>query len=304
MASDALQPSAERMVDVGRGITLCVQTFGDESAPPLLLIAGLGQQLLSWPDEMCSALADRGFHVIRFDNRDIGRSTLSSAPAPTPVQLVRRRFSDRQYVLADMADDTAGLLRALGGRPAHVVGISMGGMIAQTLAARHPELVASLVSVMSSTGARGSGLPAKSTWLRMAQRPPSNRAAAIDRSVALFRHIGSHGFPFDEAGTRELAEASYERSHDPRGVMRQLAAIMKSGNRTREVSTITAPTLVIHGDRDRMVHPSGGEATAAAIKGARHVTIDGMGHDLPAGARDRLVTLFADHATASQDVAA
>ncbi len=304
MAPQFHQPSPERMVDVGRGFELCVQTFGDPAATPLLLVHGLAQQMIAWPQDFCSELVDLGFFVIRFDNRDIGRSTHSTTPAPSPINLARRRFSAEQYVLADMAEDTSELLKALGIPAAHVVGVSMGGMIGQTLAAQHPEQVLSLTSIMSSTGSSKSGLPAKSTWLRMAKRPPRDRAGFIDATVSLFRHIGSHGFPFDEAGVRERAGAAWDRGHDARGVTRQLAGIMKSGSRTHEVRTITAPTLVIHGDRDRMVHPSGGEATAAAIPGARHETIVGMGHDLPVGVRSRIATLIAEHAKATSEVAA
>ena len=304
MVDDRHHTAPERLIDVGRGVQLCAQSFGDESAPPVVLIAGLGQQLLSWPDDLCGHLLDRGLRVVRFDNRDIGRSSLATAPAPSPVQLLRRRFSPQQYDLGDMAADTAGLLRGLEIDRAHVVGVSMGGMIAQTLAARNPEAVQSLVSIMSNTGARGAGGPARSTWLRLAKPPATDREGAIQRTVEMFRHIGSHGFPFDEADVRARAEIAYERGHDPRGVGRQLAAIMKSGDRTAEVRRIAAPTLVIHGDRDRMVDPSGGVATAAAIAGARHETIHGMGHDLPAGARKQLADLIAEHVHASRGVTA
>ena len=304
MVEQRHQSAPERMVDVGRGITLCAQVLGDPGAPTVLLIAGLGQQLISWPDDLVRDLMGRGLRVVRFDNRDIGRSTLVATPAPTPLQLVRRSFSPQQYDLGAMAADASGLLRGLGIDRAHVVGISMGGMIAQTLAARSPEQVASLVSIMSNTGARGTGGPARSTWVRMAKRPPRDRDAAVARSVELFRHIGSHGFPFDESDARAQAEAAHDRGHDPRGVGRQLAAIMKSGDRTAEVRRITAPALVIHGDRDRMVHPSGGEATAAAIPGARLETMHGLGHDLPVGVRARLGDLIAGHALAHREVAA
>jgi pimeloyl-ACP methyl ester carboxylesterase len=303
MATDTPH-TAEQMVDVGRGVQLCVETFGASTDPALLLIAGLAQQHLSWPESMCEALAARGFYVIRFDNRDIGRSTKISTPAPTPLQLLRRRFSREQYELSDMADDTAGLLRALNVESAHVVGISMGGMIAQTLAFKYPSKVRSLVSIMSTTGHPKVGTPARSTWLKMAKPPSKDREASIARNVDLFRHIGSHGFPFDEEGVRALAAASFDRGHDPRGVGRQLAAIMKSGDRTSQVRQIKAPTLVIHGDRDRMVHQSGGRAVADAIAGSRHETIVGMGHDLPAGAQQRLTDLIGDHAAINQEISA
>jgi pimeloyl-ACP methyl ester carboxylesterase len=292
--------SEERVVDVGRGVTLAYETFGDPSAPPLLLIAGLGQQLLAWPQPLCEDLAARGLFVVRFDNRDVGRSwRAASVPPPTPPRLLAGRFAAGQYTLADMALDAAGLLAALELAPAHVAGMSMGGMIGQTLAARHPESVRSLVSIMSTTGASRVGRPRPSTWRRMLGRPTADRDVAIERMVGILRHIGSHGFPFDEAAVRAYAAAAFDRGHDPAGVGRQLAAIIKSGDRTTELGRIAAPTLVVHGDRDRMVNPSGARATAAAIPGARLMTIDGMGHDLPAGAWPRLTDLIADHAGAA-----
>nr|WP_201447112.1 alpha/beta hydrolase [Conexibacter woesei] len=284
---------AERIVEVGRGMALCCETFGAPEHDPLLLISGLGQQLLAWPAELCEQLAARDLHVIRFDNRDVGRSTRANVRPPTPLRFATRRFERGQYTLADMAQDTAGLLDALELGAVHVAGRSMGGMIGQTLAARQPHRVRSLTSIMSTTGARRIGRPAPSTWRLMLGRPSAERDVSIERSVVLWRHIGSHGFPFDEPAVRALAGEAWDRGHDPAGVARQLAAIVKSGDRTAEVRAIAAPTLVVHGDRDRMVHPTGGAATAAAIRGARHETIAGMGHDLPRGAWPRLVDLIA-----------
>ncbi|MBB4664907.1 alpha/beta fold hydrolase [Conexibacter arvalis] len=290
----------ERIVAVGRGIELCVETIGDPSAEPLLLVSGLSQQMHAWPLELCRQLAARGLFVIRFDNRDVGRSThLRDVKPPSPLQLATRRFSARQYALGAMALDTSGLLDALGLESAHVAGRSMGGMIGQTLAARQPDRVRSLTSIMSMTGARRSGRPALSTWRLMTTPPAKTREKSIEKAVVLWRHIGSHGFPFDEEQVRADAGLAFDRGHDPAGVARQLAAIMKSGDRTREVATIAAPTLVIHGDRDMMVAPSGGRATANAIPGARHETIRGMGHDLPVGAWPRLVELIAGHVEAA-----
>lgn len=291
----------ERFVSVGGGTRLCYQRFGDADAPPILLIAGLGQQLGSWPIGFCELLLDRGFGVIRFDNRDVGRSSQGRAPAPGPARYVTRRFHPAQYSLDDMALDTAGLVRELELGPVHAVGVSMGGMIAQMLAARHPEHVASLTSIMSMTGARRIGRPALSTWLRLASPPSTTREASIESLVGMMRHIGSHGFDFDEDAVRVLAAEMWDRGPQPahEGVGRQLAAIFKSGDRTRALRMIETPTLVIHGDRDRMVHPSGGKATADAIKGSRHETITGMGHDLPAGAWAQLADLIAEHARAA-----
>jgi pimeloyl-ACP methyl ester carboxylesterase len=290
----------EQLADVGRGITLAYEQLGDPAGVPLVLVAGLGQQLHSWPDGFCELLVSRGHCVIRFDNRDVGRSTHLPFPPPRPGAMLRRRWDARQYDLADMADDTAGLLDALGLGSAHVVGVSMGGMIAQMTAAQHLQRVRSLVSIMSTTGARRSGRPALSTWRLMLARPARSREEFSDRAVRMFRHIGSAGFPFDEPMVRELAELAWERDpFNAAGVARQLAAIVKSGDRTAALRAITAPTLVIHGDRDRMVNPSGGAATAAAIPGAQLRTIKGLGHDLPREVWPTLVRLIEDHVTAA-----
>jgi pimeloyl-ACP methyl ester carboxylesterase len=292
------QQAEEQLVDVGQGTQLCYRADGDPSDPIMLLIAGLGQQLNVWPARFVDALMARGYRVVRFDNRDVGRSSRAAAPAPRPWQLFTRRLDARQYTLTDMAADTAGLLDALRVRSANVVGMSMGGMIGQTLAAQHPDRVLSLISIMSSSGGRRVGRPAISTYRRMFGRPPRSREDAAKRLVAMMRHVGSHSFPFDEPEVRAIALEAWDRAGgaNPAGILRQVGAIVKSGDRTAELGKITAPTLVIHGDRDRMVHPSGGKATAAAIPGARLETITGMGHDLPAGACAQLVDAIAEHA--------
>ncbi|BBY29606.1 alpha/beta fold hydrolase [Mycolicibacterium sediminis] len=286
----------EELVDVGRGITLCHDGFGDPADPPVVLIAGLGQQKHTWPAEFAAELARRGHRVVRFDNRDVGRSTHMDFPAPGPIATLRGGNHPRQYHLGDMARDTVGLLDALGLRDAHLVGVSMGGMIAQTVAAHHPGRVRTLTSIMSTTGAPRTGRPAPSTWLRLARsKPARTRQQAIDGAVATFRHIGSHGFPFDARWVAEKAGEAWDRDPTVGGVNRQLAGIFASGNRTAELAAIDVPTLVIHGDRDRMVHPTGGAATARAIPGARLETIAGMGHDLPVGAWPRLLDLVGAH---------
>jgi pimeloyl-ACP methyl ester carboxylesterase len=288
----------EQLLDVGRGIELCCRVEGNAADPTMLLIAGLGQQLNVWPTGFVNDLVAAGYRVVRFDNRDVGRSSRSGAPAPRAWRLLARRFSPGQYTLGDMAVDSACLLDALEVGAAHVVGVSMGGMIGQTLAATSPQRVLTLTSIMSSTGARRVGRPAISTYSRMLGRPPRSREVAADRLVAIMRHVGSRGFPFDESLTRAVAVEAWDRGGgaNSAGVLRQIAAISKSGDRTAQLRRITAPTLVVHGDYDRMVHPSGGRATAAAIPGARLETITGMGHDLPAGACKQLVAAIVEHA--------
>ena len=288
----------EALVDVGRGIELCYDQKGDPADPPVILIAGLGQQLHSWPDEFVTKLVGRGYHVTRFDNRDAGRSTHMKYRPPNPVVMFRGGNPRHQYHLGDMARDTVGLMDALGYADAHLVGVSMGGMIAQTVAAHHPGRVRTLTSVMSTTGARRLGRPALSTWRRMLMsKPPRTRAEEMDRAANIFSHIGSHGFPFDEKAVRTYAGTAFDRDPSPAGIARQLAGIFASGDRTAELAQIDVPTLVIHGDRDRMVHPTGGAATARAIPGARLETIVGLGHDLPVGAWDRIIDLITDHFT-------
>jgi pimeloyl-ACP methyl ester carboxylesterase len=291
----------ERFCTVG-DVELCYETFGDPDDPALLLIMGLGTQMIGWHHELCGAFARRGFHVIRFDNRDIGRSThFDSARPPTRSELLTRRFRRLAYTLSDMADDATGLLDQLGIGFAHVVGASMGGMIAQTAAARHPERVLSLVSIMSNTGSRWSGQPAPRVYPFFLRRPATDRDSQLDRVVSLFRLVGSEALGFDEEELRSMARLSIERGGSGvAGTARQLAAILAAGNRTATLRRIEVPTLVIHGTADRLVRPSGGRATARAIPGARLMMIEGMGHDLPRAAWSRLVGAIADHAAAAR----
>ena len=289
---------AEQLCDIGEGMTLCYEHFGSESDPPMLLIMGLGTQMIGWPDEFCLQLAERGFHVVRFDNRDIGRSTHVTAPPPTRGQILSRRIDPVPYTLADMAGDAAGLMHKLGIAPAHVVGASMGGMIAQTLAARQPETVRSLVSIMSTTGNRWKGQPAFGIYRYLLRQAPEERDAFIAYTTRVFEAIGSRGLPFDRDRVRDMIARSYDRGRDPAGPSRQLAAIIASGDRTAELRTIGAPTLVIHGSKDRMVARSGATATARAIPGARLMIVEGMGHDLPEAAWPQLVDAISAHAHA------
>ncbi len=277
------------MAKVG-DLDICYETFGSPEDPALLLVMGLGTQMLGWPEGFCRALAERGFLVIRYDNRDIGRSTrFRGRKPPTIKQLLLRDKAAAHYSLADMAQDGIGLLDHLGIERAHVAGASMGGMIAQTMAARHPDRVLSLASIMSNTGHRWKGMPGLRVYPMFMRRPADNREGAIEATVSTFRLIGSPGFPLDEEELRRTAQLSYERGYNPAGTARQLAAILAAGDRVQELRRIAAPTVVIHGTRDRMVRPSGGRETAKAIPGARLVEIDGMGHDLPRGVWDRIV---------------
>jgi pimeloyl-ACP methyl ester carboxylesterase len=285
----------EQLCDVGRGITLCYETFGERSNPPALLIMGLGTQMIAWPDDFCRELAARALHVVRFDNRDVGRSTHVVGRPPTVAQLLRRSRRAARYTLGDMADDAAGLLAELDLAPAHVIGASMGGMIAQLVAARHPRSVRSLVSIMSNTGSLRSGQPSLRLYPLLARRRPDGREAAVAHFERIFKAIGSTGFPRDEQEIRAIAQASYDRDHAPDGPGRQLAAIIAAGDRTPELRRIAAPTLVIHGTADPLVAPSGGRATAHAIPGAQLTMIEGMGHDLPRAAWPRLLDAISAH---------
>jgi pimeloyl-ACP methyl ester carboxylesterase len=286
----------ERFCDVGRGITLCYEPFGAPDDEPVLLIMGLGTQMVAWHEDFCRDLAARGYYVVRFDNRDIGRSTHVGGPAPTITQLLLRSKRAARYTLADMADDASGLLRELGLSPAHVIGASMGGMIAQTLAARHPGQVRSLTSIMSNTGALTNGQPALRLYPFFLRRRPVGLDEYVAHFARLFAAIGSTGLPRDPDEIRALAGISYERDHDIAGPGRQLAAIIASGDRTRELRKVVAPTLVVHGTADPLVSPSGGRATARAIKGATLVTIAGMGHDLPRAVWPRLIDAIVQNA--------
>jgi pimeloyl-ACP methyl ester carboxylesterase len=290
----------EQLCRISDEIELCYETFGDPSDPTALLVMGLATQMIGWPDEFCLELAGRGFHVVRFDNRDIGRSTHVKGPPPTIAQLLVRSKKPARYRLSDMADDAAGLLRELDLAPAHVIGASMGGMIAQTIAARHPESVLSLASIMSSTGAFWKGQPAVRLLPIFLSRPRKGREESVKRVVNVFEAIGSRGLPKDMDLIRDLAERSYDRDHDPNGPGRQLAAIIASGNRTAELRRITAPTVVIHGTDDPLVRPSGGKATVRAIAGAQLVRIEGMGHDLPRAAWPRIIDAIVANAARAE----
>jgi pimeloyl-ACP methyl ester carboxylesterase len=262
---------------------------------------GIGAQMVLWPEEFCDLLAARGFRVIRFDNRDVGRSSkLDHLGVPKLGRTMLRSLFGlpvrAPYSLEDMAHDVCGLLDELGIASAHVVGASMGGMIAQTMAIIRPDRMRSLVSIMSTTGRRGYMISEPRALRALLGAAPKTRDEAIERHLALFRVVGSTGFERDEKATAAIAALSWDRGHHPPGFMRQLAAIGATGDRTPRLRFVRMPTLVVHGSVDPLIRPLGGRMTAEAIPGARLHMIDGMGHDLPRGAWPTLVDLIAGHA--------
>jgi pimeloyl-ACP methyl ester carboxylesterase len=270
----------ETRVQVG-DVELVYETIGDPSGEPMLLVMGLGMQLIHWDRELCELLADRGFYVIRFDNRDAGCSTQIRAPVPNIMRLMAGLPARVPYVLEDMANDAFGLLDELEVERAHLVGTSMGGMIAQTMAIARPERVLSLASMLSTTGDRRVGTPKLRVWSILMRRAPRDRDAYIEYFVRVFRMIGSPGYRGDEQRVREEAGATYDRGHHPAGTARQLAAILASGSRTAALRKLDVPTVVIHGEQDPLVPFRAGQATARAIRGAEFVSVPGMGHDMP-----------------------
>jgi pimeloyl-ACP methyl ester carboxylesterase len=277
------------------------ETFGDPSAPALLLIIGLGGQLIEWHEKFCRRLVERGHYVIRFDNRDAGLSTkFEQAGLPNLTEManavLRGEPITAPYSIADMADDAVGLLDALGIDKAHVCGMSMGGMIAQTVAVKHPGRVLSLISIYSTTGNPELPQPRPEAMEVLLTPPPSERDAYIEHTVNVFRTIAGSGFPFDREFHRNLAARSYDRAFYPQGATRQLMAIVSQENRKPALGSVTVPTLVIHGSDDPLVPVECGRDTADAIPGAELLIIEGMGHDLPpAGAWPRIVEAIAEH---------
>jgi pimeloyl-ACP methyl ester carboxylesterase len=279
---------SEQFARVG-DVDVCFETFGDPGDPAMLLIMGLGTQMVAWHDDFCTDLASRGFFVIRHDNRDIGRSThLRQFKAP-PLWKLAKRDRNAPYTLADMAGDSLGVLDHLGIEQAHIVGASMGGMIAQTIAIREPQRALSLVSIFSNTGSFWSGQPALSMYAVLLRPAPRERARFIDHAVETFAKIGGNGYEPGIEDLRTIAERSFDRGGDPAGPGRQLAAIVADRDRTPQLRRLTLPATVIHGTQDRLIRPSGGRATARAIPGAKLVEIEGMGHGLPRGAWPRIL---------------
>jgi pimeloyl-ACP methyl ester carboxylesterase len=284
------------------GMRLAYDEFGDASQPTILLIMGLGTQMIAWPESMCQGLADRGYHVVRFDNRDIGLSQkMDGADIPGVIKMAA--FSrlnlhlDVPYRLGDMASDAIGVLDALEIDRAHFVGASMGGMIAQLVAGHYPERVASLTSIMSTSGCRSLPSPDKKITLHMVRRPKNaDPDALLEYALRTWHLIGSPGFrPTRDALLKKLA-ASYQRSYYPQGHARQMAAIIASGDRVEVLKQIKAPTLVIHGKDDALVPVTGGIDTARLVPDAKLELIDGMGHDLPQALLPYFVELISNHA--------
>jgi len=280
------------------------ETFGDTASPALLLIAGNGAQLLFWDEAFCRELVRAGLYVIRFDNRDAGLSTkFEDAGIPDMMAMIQAAMAglpvESAYTLADMADDAVGLLDALGVAKAHVCGASMGGMIAQVMAYRHPERVLSLTSIMSNTGSPDIPPGNPEAIAAVVAPPPEGRQAYIEHMLATWRTIWSPGFPFEEKRARTFIEQSYDRSFYPQGMARQNAALLATGDRRPFLSTITAPALVIHGADDPLLSVESGRDTARSIPGARLLIIEGMGHDMPTGTWSEIIAAISRHTTQS-----
>ena len=283
------------------GIDICYEIFGDANAEPLLLIMGLGAQMIHWDDEFCRQLAARGFRVIRFDNRDIGKSShLSGGKRLTALELLKLRFLKipvaATYKLIDMARDTIALMDGLGIRTAHIVGASMGGMIAQEIAITFPERVRSLTSIMSTTGNPKIPGPTREAGAVLMAPPPATKEEYFERYAQTWKVLRNGSFPEDEALDPARARRTYERGLNPAGVGRQLRAILASGSRKERLRSVKAPTLVIHGTVDPLVHPDGGKDTAASIPGAKLLMVERMGHALPIPMWPEIIGAIDEHA--------
>jgi pimeloyl-ACP methyl ester carboxylesterase len=276
------------------GLEIAYEEIGPKDGRPLVLIMGLGVSLVFWEDEFCAMLAERGHRVVRFDNRDVGRSTkLDALGVPNVMEAMAALGTGKSiagpYLLSDMARDTIGLMDAVGIERAHVVGASMGGMIAQTMAIEHPRRLSSMTSIMSSTGSPNLPLGKPEAMAILVRPPVFERSAYIDQAVEVWRTIGSPGFPLDEGRVRARAAAHFDRGYHPPGIARQLVGVVASGDRTAALRNVSTPSLVIHGVDDPLVPVEAGRATAAAVPGARLLLIEGMGHDLPREAWPRIV---------------
>jgi pimeloyl-ACP methyl ester carboxylesterase len=280
-------------------IDVAYETFGDASDPTVLLVMGLGSQMIHWEVEFCEAVAARGFQVVRFDNRDAGESSRIDEPVDVLAVMSAAGSGDRPavpYLLTDMAADAVGLLDHLGVEQAHLFGVSMGGMIAQTIAIEHPHRVRSLTSVMSTTGDPEVGTPTGEAMAALMSPPPQTREALQDVTVQRSTVWGSPGLN-DEARLRRIAGEAWDRGYDPAGTARQFAAVLASGSRSAALAELRVPTLVIHGTADALVQPSGGERTAEVVPDAKLLMIEGMGHDLAPPLWPQVIDALAAHAT-------
>jgi pimeloyl-ACP methyl ester carboxylesterase len=277
-------------------VEICYQTFGDPADDPLLLVMGLGGPMTWWDPDFCRLLAEQGFYVIRYDNRDTGRSSRMRDRGRVTRRMLVQAFLGRRarpprppYTLDDLAEDGFGVLDHLGLDSAHVVGISMGGMIVQTMALLHPDRVRSLTSIMSTTGRRTVGWQDPRLLPRLLERRATTREAYVESSVRFWAVIGSAAFPDSREAVVARAAETFDRGVSPSGVARQMVAILNQPDRTRPLHEVRVPTLVIHGLDDKMVHVSGGRATARAIPGSELLLVPGMGHDLPVQLHDTFV---------------
>ncbi|NYG60373.1 pimeloyl-ACP methyl ester carboxylesterase [Nocardioides daedukensis] len=281
--SPEISVSEELFAPLGTGVELCYQTFGDPSDDAVLLVMGLGGPMNWWDSGFCELLASKGFHVIRYDNRDTGRST--SMPGRVSRADVVRAFSGLRarapYSLVDMAADGIGLLDHLGIESAHVAGISMGGMIVQTMAIHHPGRIRSVTSIMSTTGKKTVGWQHPSLFSRLLAKRPAERGEYLAQSVAMAQLIGSPAYPEGHQKATRRAEETWDRGLNGPGVLRHMMAVLTQPNRSRDLHSVRVPVLVVHGMNDKMVHVSGGRATSSSIPGSELLLIDGMGHDLP-----------------------
>ncbi|HRD92535.1 MAG TPA: alpha/beta hydrolase [Accumulibacter sp.] len=304
-APNAPPELAEEAFVRANGIEICYQSLGDPGAPAILLIMGLGMQLVAWPDAFCIGLVERGFRVVRFDNRDAGHSTrIDWRQRPAVLLAVVRGVLGlavpSPYRLSDMADDAVGLLDALEIEAAHVVGASMGGMIAQSMAARHAQRVLSLTSIMSSSGNWRVAFGKPAALRELLRRParPDDPDSRLEQLVRVFRVIGSPGFPADEGELRRQLERGIRRAYYPAGQLQQLLAIIAAGDRRQELARIRVRTLVIHGADDPLLPVAAGRDTARHIAGARLQIIPGMGHDLPPAVQALLLEAIVGHCRA------
>jgi pimeloyl-ACP methyl ester carboxylesterase len=291
--------SEEQTATLPNGLEICYQTIGDPRARPLILVMGLGGPMTWWPQELCRRLAEQDFFVIRYDNRDTGRSTRLRDHRVTRTHLVSAFLGRRvpvPYSIRDLASDAFALLDHLGIEETHVAGVSMGGMIAQTMAIEHPERVLSLTSIMSTTGARTAGFQHPMLLPNLLRRGARTKEQYVEGTVAFNKVIGSPPYPTPDDVVRARAEETWDRGISFSGVMRHMIAVITQRNRTRALAELTMPVTVVHGTKDKMVHLSGGRATAKAVPGADLRVVEGMGHDLPPGLYDELVAAITSSA--------